>query len=93
MVDCEQLYVEFLTTELQAYCAAASLAAMQYETGRLKAARQSQALAETGCATLRRYMTDPMQLIGEHRREVEAQMKGLQEALDRIAPHQPSGNV
>ncbi len=49
---------QFFSTELQAYSVAANTAAAAYQAGDLQTAQDSRTMAEIGCATLERYLSD-----------------------------------
>ena len=73
--------------EFDAYVALVILAATQHRIGQVKAAKQSEAIAETGYSTLQRYLSDPARagyLTGRQRGDLDRKMKMFREALDGL---------
>jgi hypothetical protein len=85
--DPARLYQWFIGMELDFYFALVIRAGTERSRGHRKAARQSRALAETGYATLQRYLSDParMELLAAGQRdELTAKMIAFREALDGL---------
>ena len=82
-----RLYLKFIETELDFYFALAILAATQHRIGQVKAAKQSEAIAEIGYSTLQRYLSDPARagyLTGRRRGDLDMKMIMFREALDGL---------
>ena len=82
-----RLYLKFIETELDAYVARVIFAATQHRIGQGKAAKQSEAIAETGYSTLQRYLSDPARagyLTSRQRGDLDRKMKMFREALDGL---------
>jgi hypothetical protein len=83
--------IEFLRVELETSFTLASVAEAEQERGEQQHAEQSLADAETGYATMVRFLSDPKHskhITEEESRELGAGMERLRATLDRLAARQ-----